>query len=375
MPAFDFITNRGFRESLENDYAELGVALKNGAPKAVLVLSGSMIEAVLTDHLVANRYKHSSGKSPLEMSFAQLIEACSETGALSDTAKDLCSAVKGYRNLIHPGRKLRLKETVDLHRARAAEALVEIICEEMGRARSETQGPTAEQVVTKLETDSTAITILGHLLDEMSEDELERLVLEALPDRYRQLVAQGDDFGVDADAATRSLGECYDLALSKAPDAARKKAATKLAGVVRSESEYFVLSFEDAFLRGAQLEHMSQHDRDLVKDHFLGRMKVMSDFTFRSARGFGPYLVPSDIISFYDPLIRSWASGNPDAEHSRELAVDTWRAESPECDAQLLQRLDEWITHYKRTEKHNAASRTQELRDHFDPPTDDDIPF
>ena len=41
MPTFDFISNRDFRQSLEEGHAELSVALEYKATKSVVVLSGS----------------------------------------------------------------------------------------------------------------------------------------------------------------------------------------------------------------------------------------------------------------------------------------------------------------------------------------------
>ena len=49
MPTFDFITNDEFRSNLESDYEELEQCLKSGSWKAVLVLAGSVVEAMLVD--------------------------------------------------------------------------------------------------------------------------------------------------------------------------------------------------------------------------------------------------------------------------------------------------------------------------------------
>jgi hypothetical protein len=378
MPTFDFISNRDFRQSLESDYAELEIALQYGATKAVLVLAGSIVEALLADYLVAAGFKDASGKSVAELSLAQLIAGCSEKKVLSDTARDLCSVVKGYRNLIHPGRRLRLKETVDSYKAKAAEALVEIICGEMGKARSEERGPTAEQIVTKIESDSTAITILGHLLNGMSDEERVRLVLDALPQRYRELLAEAD-FETDMNETTRSFGICYGLAVDRCSELIGKKAAAKLASVVKNEAESVVLSFEDAFFRGGDLENMSVADRQIVKDHFLGRMKTPSEFIIRSAGGIGPHLAKGDVFGFYGPLIRDVANSTKTASKSRALVMDTYRTESVECDQVLYKALDAWITFYEGRDNQGAVTRIRALKSEVEPSEpdfgDEDIPF
>jgi hypothetical protein len=53
MVSFDFITDEAFRTSLESDYQELKSCMTTKAWKAVHVLSGSIVEAVLTDYLIA----------------------------------------------------------------------------------------------------------------------------------------------------------------------------------------------------------------------------------------------------------------------------------------------------------------------------------
>jgi hypothetical protein len=47
MAKFDFISDERFRASLQSDYSELGKAGQAEAWKAVHVLAGSIIEAVL----------------------------------------------------------------------------------------------------------------------------------------------------------------------------------------------------------------------------------------------------------------------------------------------------------------------------------------
>src|SRR5438093_874801 len=53
MPMFDFIAGDDFRQSLEGDYRDLTGCVEAKAWKAVHVLAGSIIEAVLLDHLDA----------------------------------------------------------------------------------------------------------------------------------------------------------------------------------------------------------------------------------------------------------------------------------------------------------------------------------
>src|SRR5690242_1459399 len=119
--SFSFITDRDLRDALRADYRELQTCLDGKAWKAVHVLSGSLVEAVLVDYLISTGYK---GRDPLRMSLGDLIEACAKAGALSKKTKDLSSVIQSYRNLIHPGRAKRLNEAADQDGAEIAAALV-----------------------------------------------------------------------------------------------------------------------------------------------------------------------------------------------------------------------------------------------------------
>ncbi len=62
MAIFDFISGEEFRESLDADYHELNSAMEVHAWKAVHVLAGSIIEALLVDYLTASNYQ---AKNPM----------------------------------------------------------------------------------------------------------------------------------------------------------------------------------------------------------------------------------------------------------------------------------------------------------------------
>ena len=68
MIEFDFITDDRFRDSLIADYVEFRASLSAEAWKAALVLVGSVVEALLVDHLISTDYKTRVGTDPLKTS-------------------------------------------------------------------------------------------------------------------------------------------------------------------------------------------------------------------------------------------------------------------------------------------------------------------
>jgi len=142
MPRFDFISGPEFAASLASDQKELQSCLECGAWKAAVVLAGSIVEAVLVDYLVSLDYDGKGKPDALEMSLYDVIKTCYEAKILSDKAKDLTSVIRQYRNLIHPGRAIRLRESVGQPEAQSAQALLEIIVAEVVKHREKTYGYT-----------------------------------------------------------------------------------------------------------------------------------------------------------------------------------------------------------------------------------------
>jgi len=53
-----------------------------------------------------------SREQALKMDFGEALNVCKEKKVILSKTAALSSVVKGYRNLIHPGRLIRLNETI-----------------------------------------------------------------------------------------------------------------------------------------------------------------------------------------------------------------------------------------------------------------------
>jgi len=149
-----------------------------------------MIEAILMDHLMTTDYQTRTGKNPLEMDLAKIIIACENEGVISTEVAQLSSVVKSYRNLIHPGRAIRLGEKADENKASVAKALVEMIVETLRRKLIGTSENSAEQVVAKVKSDPSALAIVDHLFQSAGPAEVERLLTEVLPRVYFEAIGE-----------------------------------------------------------------------------------------------------------------------------------------------------------------------------------------
>jgi len=378
---FDFIRSSDLRACLDSDYCELQLVLDVGANKAALVLAGSIVEAILCDYLLAYGPQGKGHKDPQKMQLGEMIDACHDASVLSDKNRDLCSAVRHYRNLIHAGRLTRLNEAADENSARVAASLVEIVSEAVSKAFSAERGLTCEQIVKKIETDPTSIPIMSHLLGPCRGEELERLVLDVLPTRYREAVA-ARDLPEGPSEITRAYRACYETAFRKAPAKVKKAAAAQVVAIVRQEPIQVVLYFEDAFLMAESLKHLGVNDRNTLKAHLMERLKTeRSEFIIRAAKGVGPHLDINDAYSFSFALASAVSMDN-DALACQRLLVAESREMTPSSKRATLWQVQRLLDFCREHEQWPRVNRVKALMQQLDPKWvdpdaqgDDDIPF
>lgn len=373
---FDFITDEQFRASLQADYAELTAALGADAVKAALVLSGSIIEAVLVDYLVSTGQKK---PDPLRMELADLIKACATAGVLTERTAELSSVIRSYRNLIHPGRVARLSETYAPEDAQVAAHVVRIIVREVARQQAKEFGLTAEQVVTKFERDHNAPAIADHLLGEMRQEDLRRLLLDVLPSTYfdySESIWEDDD---RADVLER-FEHLYRAAFEASPDPLKKTAARRYAEVLRNEAGSRVEVYDEAFFRGPDLEFFTKADRGLVIAHLLGRLDkraTASTKLLQALPGLSRFLDEAQFQRYIDGFVRVITLGSPDDQRIARSAFanDYDHSTTFAQDEAIRARLGAWISFFEQRGNIDVASRLQEVSDDIPQFDDDDIPF
>ncbi len=147
---FEFIRkDAAFRKSLLADLEASRSALQNGEWKAATVLAGSLAEALLlwailkkkariqsalAGAISAGKLKKGTSPDPLWWGLNELVEVAEYLGLIEAATANQTRLTKDFRNLIHPGRTLRTKESCDLGTAFAASAAVEFVSRDL-RAR------------------------------------------------------------------------------------------------------------------------------------------------------------------------------------------------------------------------------------------------
>jgi hypothetical protein len=378
---FDFITDDDFRSGLESDYCELIASLKSNSWKAAHVLSGSIIEAVLADYLLAIGYTDPSGKDILEMQLGQIISACLVKGIITKRCMDLSTVVKDFRNLIHPGRVLRLQQPVDNNGANVAHALVKMIIEEITNTKRKTYGWTAEQIVDKLDRDPSSLGILQHLLRETKEIEQKRLLLKILPDVYFQVWSpQADDDPEDGRAAwLQRIENCYRAIFTSVSDEIKRAAMITYVAVLKESNHHRILVYDRAFVRGTDLVYCSTRDADLIKDHLITQSADDDHLaTIRKALGgIGRFLTVAEFTRLATSLIDTILPHNP-AALAYKVAMETLITEtdwSPASHIEEVQKVVAAKIAYVRAHQTKFPATVLGSLDHLSSQVNRIIPF
>jgi hypothetical protein len=368
MADFSFITHEDFRLALGADQAELIRCLEGRAWKAVHVLAGSITEAVLLDYLIATEYQKRPAEDLLKLTLHEAIAACRAEGVLSDRTAQLSVVIKDYRNLIHPGRAVRLQDKVDEQSARVAHALVEMVVAEVAKRKAEKYGNTAETLAAKVAADPSAVGILDHLLEGMKEQEVERLLLKVVPERHFSLLNQEHP----PEKSLAALRQCYRRAFRKAGWETKKKALENLVRILKEEGEAVVLAHVDAFCQADDLLHAGYQERKIVKDHLVSRLeRGVTEPLLEAVEGIGHYLDTEDVVPFIWSLASAYALGKD--ERLGQKAKDRVWKERINMNSYLAQEsakaIDEIIARYQ--EKgygEEAVGRAREIKAMLDTP-------
>jgi hypothetical protein len=176
MEDFDFISDEKFKILLNRDILELKICLENKATKSALIMSGSIIEAILLEYFTHNPPAGMNKNQILKLALSDLIDKAFDVNLISSTAKDLCSVIRNYRNLIHPGKEIRTNESYNYDTAVVSSSLVNIVLKEVKEKYMQTYGYKAENIFNKILNDEYANVIFEQLLEKINQNEKNKLL-------------------------------------------------------------------------------------------------------------------------------------------------------------------------------------------------------
>ena len=146
-----YISDAQFQKLLRTDITAMNSTLDNGEWKAGTILAGSIIEAMLL-YVVKEYNSHNSNQAVVvaqelktkgiinnvpsdidEWALHQLTEVALMLSIISETTAAQCRIAREFRNLVHPGRAIRLAQVCDRGTALSAVAAVEHVIRDLSK--------------------------------------------------------------------------------------------------------------------------------------------------------------------------------------------------------------------------------------------------
>jgi len=286
-------------------------------------------------------------------------DACFGEKVLSKKALDLTSVVREYRNLIHPGRVIRLGEKVDRNSSVVAKALVDMVVDEVVAARKQVYGFTAEQLLNKVESDSSAIAVLSHYLKRTNECERLRLLVDLVPNRFIEL--QGEEF-----SGSNELPQLFRKVFDTLSKEDKEIVSGRFVQLLKEGTGKAIRLYESAFFEARDLEFVEESDRELVKDHILHRLRTeYSEESVKIASGIVGFLKEAELFRVVSQHVRGISSRNArNREAGKSGILDLWFTSSAGQTEFIEKQLKE---SEKDLEERNPAA-AQELRELLEVP-------
>lgn len=168
---FEFISDDSFQDILKRDFQELYKCRETKSSKSVLILSGSILEALLTDYFQENLPAGYTTKTILETTLSTLLDLAEAEKIISKSEKSLATVIKDYRNLIHPGREVRKKESFDHETAELAFSILGILVTRIEQKYREKFSFSAEDILDNLNRDWNYRSIYSMVITKLSSGE------------------------------------------------------------------------------------------------------------------------------------------------------------------------------------------------------------
>jgi len=358
MATFEFVASDEYRACLERDAEELVQCMKAGAWKSAHVMASSLIQAALTEYLGSAGLCSEAQLS--SMPLAGLLDLCRREQVLTSRTVELAAFLRPFSDFLSPVASIRLDAATDETGARIAQALLEIIVNEIASHRRETYQYSAEKIVAKVLSDPLVMAIADHLLRKLSRAELERLLLELLPKAYLEGARSPDP---QAQEPLPRLASCFRLAFDAAPEEIKRQAAARFLTVLENESEFVVQAYQGAFFRASDLEYLDEQERAAIKAHFLSCLsKALTPALVAAAAGMGRFLSSeNETRAFFVPLVTQLLQQKEEAARAamERRIVEEFASLAPGLRKGLLS----WIARLRWSlEKEGAADSAAALR-------------
>jgi len=385
MTPFDFVDDEELRKSMESDYRELESAMQAGAWKSAHVLAGSVVEAILTDHLLLSGH---SNPDPLSMMLGPLINYCRQSNIVSQRVVNLSDVIRDYRNLIHPGKSKRTSENPTKDTATIAVSLLNIIISEVSDLRQRNYGYTADQIIVKIEVDGKVDLIIKDILNGIKQVELRRLLLDMIPNKsieIQGLINEIGEVNVDEEYALlkgcervlSSLSLCYAEAFEQSIAEIKGEAANEFVKTIKQRGDGIINIYLKYLFKALQIKYLPVEDQLFTVIYLFSLLKQeVNEPIISAVEGIGIYLDKDNLDSFIDPLVRSMTflkhETRTPVERLRSCFESEYKILRDDIKFPAIQRMYVWSSFLKEKDRVDDANFIYTIASSFDM---EDIPF
>jgi len=279
---FDFISNDDFKTILRKDYEELLRCQEAKAWKSVVVLCGSVIEAILTEYFHTHTPSNLTQSKILKLKFFELIQLASDQKLLNPQTSAISTVLKDYRNLIHPSVVYR-KGEVDQDTATISMSLLNLVIKDVEINYFQNGSVTAIDVFEKLKQEPMSINLFRTIVNRLNRVQKVKL-LEVISIHE---VENRDEIVAGA--------EYVEVLKTIIPDDEIRKFVQQLVNEVnygtRDSFYQYFLQFYDKIhlLKDEEIELVILYQIDYLKEILIG--KYFDDENFAKAFVIGQYCI------------------------------------------------------------------------------------
>ena len=320
---FAFIKDEEFKKNIISDYNEVVSCHHAGSYKACLVLSGSIIEAILSYYLSYINYSKKLPKnktSLLELDLIDLINIAKSEKIISKNAESMSHVIREYRNLIHPGRKIRLKEVVEKEESQVALAILDLTIKEIENSFIKKYGKLAEEVIgiilLKLNTNA-----FEPLISEINEHERYKLINELLPNA---LFERMTDDGLADEGLINNLRRAYYLCFFKLKKNDKRKIALTISEKCKNLDDIKLRLFLFTFFFSELLKYMPKSDRLFCSSYINSILSQnnLDHIELRAIDGITEYIDDDQLVkSLITKVINTYVFGNKEKADATGVVI------------------------------------------------------
>jgi hypothetical protein len=315
-PTFSLIRNREIRKILISDFRDLQGCLENGLWKPAVVLAGSIIEAVIFDFLVSEGV---AIEDISNVTLGGLISRAKDKSVINEKTEKISSAIKDYRNLIHPGRSVADGLSAEQATAEIASSLLSLVLDDISKLRMASSSSRATDVLNAILSDQSKIHIAKFLISPLPSDEIAVLLLELIPealiDKYSTSDLETDDTGAAL------LGHFFHVVFQESSYEVQTRVAQRYVEVLKDEPELVVSVHSNSLFNVGFLLCLDGEAKNIVKEHMKGRFNTgkLGHEDLPQYESISYYFDQTEIFDILQIFFRSLGSAKTDSR-AREFA-------------------------------------------------------